>query len=54
MKTRDAYYKEQWNREKAELYISELENQYEDLLEEIKGIVDWHDVGKLKTKLFGG
>ena len=25
MKTRDAYYKEQWNREKADLYISELE-----------------------------
>ena len=34
--------------------INKFEKQYEDLLKEIEGIVDWHDVGKLKTKLFGG
>lgn len=27
------YYKEQWNREKSDLYISELEEQNEELIE---------------------
>jgi len=40
LSNRDEYYKEQWNREKADLYISELENMNKKLEKQNEMMLD--------------